>query len=173
MKNAFREALTALLPVAEDTLQRHFQTMKAADWTPVAELFAARLPEFDTVIALPDAESLGEQVARMRGVPLLQVVREESGVSLDGGAVLTTPAEAVLLTAHLGSSDEELSALAQAKAQGLRVSVIGAAVERTSLGGRQRLKLEGVTVRATLQLADTPQGLNLERRTPDRWLGSL
>ncbi|AAF11306.1 hypothetical protein [Deinococcus radiodurans] len=169
MMLAFREALTALLPAPEDTLRLHLQQMTAQDWAPLADLFAARLPEFDAVVALPGAETLGEQVAQMRGVPLLHAGTRALSGPQGASAV---QGEALLLTPQLGSGDAELAALQQARDQGLNVTVLGTAVERTSLGGRQRLTQLGVTVRAALQLADTPEGLNLERRTPDRWLTS-
>ena len=169
MMLAFREALTALLPAPEDTLHRHLQQMEERDWAPLAELFAARLPEFDAVVALSGAETLGEQVAQMRGVPLLHAGAGALSGPQGAGAV---QGEALLLTPQLGNGDAELAALQQAREQGLNVTVLGTAVERTSLGGRQRLTQLGVTVRAALQLADTPEGLNLERRAPDRWLTS-
>ena len=166
---AFRNALLSLLPASEDVLLRHLSTLQDSDWTPLAELFAARLPEFDAVIAMPDAHSMAQQVAHMRGVPLLDVQASESGIQLQTGGV---GGEALLLTAHLKAGDAEAEATAQAKAQGLQVTVVGAAVERTSLGGRNRLTPHGVTVRAAMQVADTPDGLNIERRAPDRWTAS-
>ena len=170
MMLAFREALTALLPAPEDTLRLHLQQMTAQDWAPLADLFAARLPEFDAVVALPGAETLGEQVAQMRGVPLLRA--GAGALSGPAGAGGQGEGEALLLTPQLGTGDAELAALQQARDQRLNITVLGTAVERTSLGGRQRLTQLGITVRAALQLADTPEGLNLERRTPDRWLTS-
>ena len=169
MTLAFREALTPLLPVPEDTLRSHLQQMNAQDWAPLAEVFAARLPEFDAVIALPGTEVLGEQVAQMRGVPLL---RADLSAGQPHWQDMTVTGEALLLTAHLESGETELAAMQQAQAQGLSVPVLAAAVERTSLGGRQRLTQAGTVIRAALQLADTPDGLNLERRAPDRWLTS-
>lgn len=166
---AFRNALLSLLPTSEDVLVRQLSTMQDRDWTPLAELFAARLPEFDAVIAMPDTQLMAQQVARMRGVPLLDAQFSESGLQLYAGGI---GGEALLLTAHLKAGDAEADVTEQAKAQGLRVTVVGAAVERTSLGGRNRLTLHGVTVRAAMQVADTPGGLNIERRAPDRWTAS-
>lgn len=169
MTLAFREALTSLLPAPQDALQRHLGQMSAAEWAALSEVLAARLPEFDAVIALPGAEVLGEQVAQMRGVPLL---RADLGTGRPRWDDTALTGEALLVTAQLESGEAELAAVQQARAQGLTVPVLAAAVERTSLGGRQRLTQTGAVIRAALQLADTPHGLNVERRAPDRWLSS-
>ncbi len=132
--------------------------MQPADWEPLADLFAARLPEFDAVYAVPGAEVLTAQVARIRGVPDYTA----SGFPAGSG-------EAALFTVHLQAAERAQQAVQAAQNAGWRVLVLGTAVERTNKGGRALLAELGVQVRAATQVADTPSGLVLERRTPDRW----
>lgn len=159
-------SLVTLLPAGEDTVTTHLQALTPADWQPVAELFDARLPHFDAVITLPDSRELAEQVAQLRGVPLLLARADH----LTGPAV---SGEAVLLTLHLGSSEPIMQAIAAAQARGLSIGIVGAATERTNLSARQHLAQRGVIVRAALQLADTPRGLQIERRNPDHWTAGV
>lgn len=166
---AFRNTLTSLLPASEGVLLEYLDHMHSGDWTPLAELFAARLPEFDAVVAMPGARVMAEQVARMRGVPLLEILDTAGGPQLPPSDLR---GDALLLTTHLKTGEAEAAVAAQAAARGLQVTVLGTAVERTSQGGRNRLTPGGVTVRAAMQVADTPDGLNIERRTPDRWTAS-
>lgn len=164
---AFRKAITAALP-AETNLETYLAGMQPQDWTPVAELFAAKLPEFDLVICTQNDLDLARPVAQARGVPVLTTLQDERG-----RPTLTVPAgvsgEALLLVKHLQDGQLEADIVAQAKQAGLSVPLVGAAIERTTQGARTQLEAQGVSVRAVLQLADTPDGLVFERRTQDRW----
>lgn len=170
MKVVFRESVLSLLPASESALLGHLGGLQPRDWQSLAELFAARLPDFDAVIAMPGAEALAAQVARMRGVPLWPA-GEAGDPPPDRGLANPSGPGALLLTVHLGSGEPELAVVEQAAARGVAVRLLGAGVERTSQGARARLLEAGTQVRAAVQLADTPGGLTLERRTPDRWLG--
>ncbi|WP_092262676.1 hypothetical protein [Deinococcus reticulitermitis] len=173
MLAAFHEATASLLPTDEATLQRYLRGLAPQAWLPLAELFAARLPEFDAVIALPGDALVAEQVSRLRGVPLLCAEPGPGGWTLQGKpGEEVTGGEAVLLTEHLVNGVTEAAVIEQAQRRGLRVLLVGTAVERTSLGARSRLWELGVTVQTALQLADTPWGLIQERRQPERWLRS-
>lgn len=155
--SAFRAAIAAQLP-SEAAVERLLDRMSAQEWQEVGSVFAARLPEFEVVVAVPGAQELAWAVARARGVPLL-----------DGPWTGEPGALALILTPQLRQGEAERSAALAARAQGLCVEVVAAAVERTSLGGRHLLGQVGIRVRAALQLADAPWGLLFERRTPDRW----
>lgn len=176
MLAAFHEATASLLPTDEDTLQRYLRGLAPQAWLPLAELFAARLPEFDAVIALPGDALVAEQVSRLRGAALLRAAPGPGGWTLQGPrgeAVEDLGAgEAVLLTEHLVNGVTEAAIIEEAQRRGLRVLLVGTAIERTSLGARARLWELGVTVQTALQLADTPWGLIQERRQPERWLRS-
>ncbi|MFC5847413.1 hypothetical protein [Deinococcus petrolearius] len=153
----FRAAVAAQLP-SELAVERLLGAMTAQGWQEVGTVFAARLPEFGVVVAAPDAQELARAVARVRGVPVL------------GGDWTGEPgAPALVLTGQLRQGEPERDAVLAARAQGLCVEVLGAAIERTSLGGRHLLGGVGVRVRAAVQLADAPWGLLFERRAPDRW----
>lgn len=153
----FRAAVAAQLP-SEVAVERLLDRMTAREWQEVGSVFAARLPEFGVVMAVPGAQDLARAVAQARGVPLL-----------DGAWTGPEGTPALVLTRQLRQGESERDAVLAARAQGLSVEVVGAAVERTSLGGRHLLGGVGVRVRAALQLADAPWGLLFERRTPDRW----
>lgn len=153
----FRAAVAAQLPSVA-ALERLLDSLGAREWQEVGSVFAARLPEFDVVVAAPGAQDLARAVAQARGVPVL-----------DGPWTGEPGALALVLTGQLRQGEPERDAVLAARAQGLCVEVLGAAIERTSLGGRHLLGGVGVRVRAAVQLADAPWGLLFERRTPDRW----
>jgi hypothetical protein len=153
----FRAAVAAQLP-SEAAVDRLLGAMTPREWQEVGSVFAARLPEFGVVVAAPGAHDLARAVAQARGVNVL-----------DGPWTGEHGALALVLTGQLRSGEAERDAVLAARAQGLCVEVVAAAVERTSLGGRHLLGGVGVRVRAALQLADAPWGLLFERRAPDRW----
>lgn len=132
--------------------------MTLPGWQPLAELFAAKLPEFDAVYAVAGAEPIAGEVAHARGVPdLTGQVRQGSGGKL------------VIFTSHLQSGVAEEQACLQARQAGWDVPLVAAAVERTNQGARAKLEELGIKVRAAVQIADTPHGLVFERRSPERW----
>lgn len=159
----FRNTVSAKLSSA-DVLEKQLQTMPAQDWDAIADIFAARFPEFDVIVAMPDAQALATSVAKQRGVPLLMVSSE--GQLLNPAKIT---GETVLLTTHLRNGQAERSVCEQADQQGLKLDLLGAAIERTNLGARDLLEAIHVRVRAVVQLADTTNGLVFERRTRDRW----
>lgn len=167
MLAAFHKATASLLPTDEGTLQRYLRGLAPQAWLPLAELFAARLPEFSAVIALPGDALVAEQLSRLRGVALLRAQPGPTGWTVQGEA--PSGGEAVLLTEHLIDGATEAAVIEQARRLGLRVVLVATAVERTSLGARSRLRALGVAVQTALQIADTPWGLIQERRQPDRW----
>lgn len=160
MKSPFRHLVAQALPDAGRVAQM-LQTLTARDWLPLAEVFAAALPECDAVLATPGGEILAAQTARIRG---LNDLSGQPWEPLGGGG-----GELVIISAHLQTGDAEAQLVAQAQAAGWRVLRVAAAVERTNQGARQRLSGQGVRVQAALQLADTPAGLIFERRPPERW----
>ena len=155
----FRELVSESLS-SEGQLSAALGGLDAKGWQNVAELFAARLPEFDALYSCPGAEELAAQVARTRGVP-----------HLSGPDWPAPEGEVVVLTVQLQDGLPELEAVLQARAAGWRVPLVVTAVERTDQGARARLTAEGVQVRAAVQVAATPRGLVFERRSPERWLG--
>lgn len=159
----FRNTVSAKLSSA-DVLEKQLQTMTARDWGAIADIFAARFPEFDVVVAMPDTQVLADSVAKQRGVPLLMVSPEGQLLNPE-----KLTGDTVLLTTHLRDGQAERSACEQANQQGLKLDLLGAAIERTNLGARDLLEAIHVRVRAVVQLADTTNGLVFERRTRDRW----
>lgn len=165
MNLAFREAVAATLP-SETLLRERLAALPERDWETLAELFAVRLPELDAVIAAPGSARLAQALARVRGIPLLDLA--------GAGPTGTTPSgpagpQAVLVTDHLGDGVGELTELLRAERRGLRVWGVIAAIERSGARGRTRLELQALRVQAAVRLADTPAGLAFERRTPGRW----
>lgn len=153
----FRAAVAAQLP-SEPALSRLLETMAAREWAALGSVFAARLPEFDVVVAVPGAQELARAVAGARGVPVLS-----------GPWTGPEGAQAFVLGVQLLGGEAERGAVLAARQQGLTVDMLGTAIERTSWGGRQLLGGLGVRVRAAVQVADAPWGLLFERRAPDRW----
>lgn len=160
MRLAFRETVAATLP-SEERLLARLAALSPRDWEELAGLFAASLPELDGLLALPGGEHLAQALARARGIPVLDS-------NLHGKAELF-PGEVALVTSHLTSGLPELEALLRAEVQGLRVLAVLAAIERTSALGRTRLELQDLRVQSAVRLADTPEGLTFERRTPRPW----
>ncbi|MBB5235492.1 hypothetical protein [Deinococcus budaensis] len=171
MNLAFRESVAATLP-SETRLRERLAALPERDWEALAELFAVRLPELDAVLAPPGSARLARALARVRGIPLLDLA---AGGGLTDAALtpggLRAPAGpvAVLVTDHLGDGVDELTELWRAERRGLRVWGVIAAIERSGARGRTRLELQALRVQAAVRLADTPAGLAFERRTPGRW----
>lgn len=153
----FKSQILQALPDAEAVAQT-LENMTAKDWKPLAEVYAATLPEADTIMAVAGAEALAQEVGRIRG---LDVVMAGQPVSLAEGAGV------LVITAHLLGGEAEIRTINQL-APARAVAVV-AAVERTNMGARSLLGERGVKVLAALQLADTPAGLIVERRSPQRW----
>ncbi|GAA5511594.1 hypothetical protein Dcar01_00305 [Deinococcus carri] len=162
MKLAFRETVAAALPSAEQ-LRARLDALPGGDWSELAALFSAGLPELDAVVALPGGELLARALAHDRGIPLLE------GLSAATGTAVSPPGEVALVTGYLTDGLAELEALLRAEGQGLRVRVVAAAIECTNAPGRTRLELQDMRVLAAVQLADTPEGLAFERRIPHPW----
>ncbi|GAA5502064.1 hypothetical protein Dxin01_01803 [Deinococcus xinjiangensis] len=154
----FRATVAQAL-ISEQMLETELGRMDAQDWQPIADLFAAKLPEFDAVIGLPDADLLALAVAKARGVPLYH---SASSLGQGGGEVL-------VMTAQLQGGQPLQTLAEQIQRAGWTLPLVAAAIERTNKGARTLLGEMGITVRAVLQVADTPAGLVFERRTPDRW----
>lgn len=157
---AFREQVAQAM-TSPAALDAELGQMERGDWQGVAELFAARLPEFDAVYAMPGAQDLALLVAQTRGVPVLT---DETPISLLGEG------EIIVLSAHLKDGEAEEKAMRALAQQGWRVLLVVTALEQTTRGARPRLAEQGVPVRAALQVAETPRGLVFERRSPERWI---
>lgn len=158
MPHAFRDAVAAALP-SEARLGERLAQLPERDWTELALIFAAALPELDGVIPLPGGEALARALAAARGIPVLPTISADHNLF---------PGEVALVTAHLRDGLPEMEALLRAEHHGLRVLVVVAAIERTGAPGRTRLELQDVRVQAAVHLADTPHGLAFERRIPGR-----
>lgn len=161
----FHNQIVQVLPDAV-AVQGLLETMTGQGWQPLAEVYAATLPEADLLVALPGAELLAGEVARMRGIPLL-LAHQLPAAELE--SVAPTAREALMITAHLQDGTAERKAAQQLEQLGLEVVAVAAAVERTNMGARRDLNDLGIRVLAAVQLADTPDGLILERRAPNRW----
>lgn len=157
MTAPFRDKIAHSLD-SEQALHGTLAGLSAKEWRPIAELFAAKLPEFDAVYAMPGAESIAAEVAGARGVPNLTATGFQAPVG-----------EVVLIASQLLDGHAEKELAAQARAAGWKVLLVATAVERTNKGARALLDELGIPVRAVTQVADTPRGLVFERRTPDRW----
>ncbi|ABF45906.1 MULTISPECIES: hypothetical protein [Deinococcus] len=160
MHRAFRDAVAELLP-SEARLRTWLAALSEREWEELAGLFAASLPELDGVLALPGGEHFAQALARARGIPVL-----DSGLH---GAADLFPGEIALVTAQLQDGLPELEALLRAERRGLRVLAVVAAIERSDAPGRTRLELQDLRVWSAVRLADTPEGLAFERRSPRPW----
>ena len=158
MSTPLREIVAPALSSSQQ-LEAELSRLTTADWQATADLFAAKLPEFDAVLALPGADVLAGAVARARGVPLCH-----SAAQLPAGG-----GEAVGIVPQLLEGTEWENVAAELRAAGWKLLLVAAAVERTNKGARTLLGEQDIPVRAVLQVADTPRGLVFERRTPDRW----
>jgi len=157
MKLAFQETVAAALP-SEERLRDRLAVLPEKEWTDLALVFAAGLPEVDTVLALPGAEGLAQALAQARGLPVLGALAPLQEAQPGAGAVL--------VTRDLTDGLRELRALLNAEHHGVRVVAVVAAIERTDDQGHTRLALQGLPVLAAAQLAGTPRGLVFERRIP-------
>ena len=157
MNLPFRDAVAAALP-SEERLRNQLEGLPLGEWTELALVFAALLPEVDAVLALPDAEGFGEALADVRGVPVLgALARREGGPG---------QRDVVLVTRDLTDGMNELRALLNAEHSALRVRAVVAAITRTDGLGHVRLELQGLPVLSAVRLAGTPEGLVFERRIP-------
>lgn len=169
---SFRKAIKEALP-SEEKLQDTLQQQSAQDWQAISDVFAVGLPEFDGILALPSSAILAEQVANARGVPFVvaQYSNEDhTWVLPQLGRLASSESEFIVLTDYLQDGFNEVELLENALQDGVKVRWVGAAVERSNLGARNRLVALGAEVRAVFQIADTPQGLVFERRSPNRWV---
>lgn len=157
MITAFRQLIAEAMASKED-LESRLHRLTPDEWQGVSDLLAVRLPEFDGVYSVPGAEVLGTALAQARGVPHLQHWTDHS------------PGEAIILTPYLQDGQVEEAACRAGQDAGWQVTHVVAAAERTTQGARARLTELGLTVRAAVQVADTPTGLVFERRSPERWM---
>ncbi|CAM4083541.1 hypothetical protein [Deinococcus marmoris] len=182
--------ITRALP-SETLFEDRLSDLSLRDRAAVLDHLDLLMPGFDVVIALPDAEKMARGLARMRGTPV--VVAQPDGTAspetedehpnaesaeLPDEEVnhwsLPTPdplpediRTAVILTRQLQDGLPELLVALLAAKRGWTVRAVAAVVERTNFRGRTRLELQGMAVHAALQIADTPRGLELERRFPN------
>ncbi|QLG11374.1 hypothetical protein HLB42_11720 [Deinococcus sp. D7000] len=189
MAQTLLAVITKALP-SETQFEDRLRDLSLRDRTAVLEHFDRLMPDFDVVIALPDAERMARGLARLRGTPVVlaqpdgtadpTVARDHSGhkdVEMPDEHPnhwsLPTPDPlpedlhtAVILTQQLQDGLPELLIALLAAKRGWSVGAVAAVVERSNFRGRTRLELQGMAVHAALQLADTPRGLELERRFP-------
>lgn len=174
MARPLLSAIARSLP-SETQFENRLRDLSLRDRDAVLTHFGRSLPEFGLVIALPDAEKMGRALARSHGAQV--VLAQPSGTGpLNGPAQrwsLPAPAAqtgelhtAVIVTRHLQCGLPELLVALLAARRGWNVRAVAAVVERSNFQGRTRLELQGIAVHAALQIADTPRGLELERRFP-------
>lgn len=161
MTLALRDAVNAALP-DEQRLQRALAELSPAEWDDLAAVVASQLPEVDVVIAFPDEHPLAWGLGQLRGLPVLGADLQPGKGSARG----PLSGEGVLVSEQLGDGLAEIEIIMRAEAHGLNVPLVVTPIERTNMGGRSRLELQTVQVKAVIQLADTPNGLVAERRTP-------
>ncbi len=143
------------------------QNLNEKDIQSVADEFALGLPEIDAVIGLPGAEGLARALAKLRGLPLIVVHREEeSGWWAFDAEPAERTQQAAIVTEHFTDGLPELEVVVQASKLGYLVQWVACAIERTNEPGRSRLELQGLQILPVVQLADTPRGLVMERRFP-------
>lgn len=186
MAKTLLAAIAKVLP-SETQFEDRLRDLSLRDRDAVLDHFNLILPDFDVVIALPDAEKMARALARLRGTPVVLAQPEVTALAgLDPAAPanrgsdehtnhwsLPTPAPlpedlqtAVVVTRHLQCGLPELLIALLAAKRGWTVRAVAAVVERSNFQGRTRLELQGMAVHAALQIADTPRGLELERRFP-------
>ncbi len=142
-------------------------------WTAYVGALLDALPAFDLVVTLPRAEVLAATLAGRRGVRAVQAgfgpMREPHtrGERWSLPLAPLVDARAVLLvTPYLGAGLNELEVAALARQGGADAVGLACGLERTELGGRNRLEQQGVAVAACAMVASTPTGLIFERRVP-------
>ena len=189
MAQSLLAVITRALP-SETQFEDRLRDLSLRDRTAVLDHFNLTLPYFDVVIALPEAERMARVLGRMRGTPVVVALPDPTtleegspGPSGEQGAEapdeqpnhwsLPTPdplpedlQTAVILTRQLQDGLPELLIALLAAKRGWTVSAVAAVVERTNFKGRTRLELQGMAVQTALQIADTPRGLEVERRFP-------
>lgn len=178
MARPLLSAIARSLP-SETQFENRLRDLSLRDRDAVLTHFGRSLPEFGLVIALPDAEKMGRALARSHGAQVVLAQPSNAG-PLDGSVggtaqrwSLPAPAAqtgelhtAVIVTRHLQCGLPELLVALLAARRGWSVRAVAAVVERSNFQGRTRLELQGIAVHAALQIADTPRGLELERRFP-------
>lgn len=172
MIDGFIKVVEHALP-SEEQLKLCLLQQTAQDWQPLADVFTAKLPEFDGILTLPSSAPLAELIATARGVPLVVAQYTETDNSWALPHMRRLNGEFIILTDHLQDGFIEVQLLVNALEEGLSISSVCAVIERTNLGARKRLKALGTQVRAVVQVADTPLGLVFERRSPDRWTPTI
>ncbi|SMB94602.1 hypothetical protein [Deinococcus hopiensis] len=159
MNLPFRDAVAAALP-SEERLRNKLELLPFTEWTELALVFSASLPEVDAVLAVPGAEGFAEALAASRGIPVL------NASSLEGAQA---GQDILLVTRDLTDGLNELRMLLQAEHHCLNVRAVASAIERTNDLGRVRLELQRLLVLSAVRLAGTPEGLVFERRVPQSW----
>lgn len=166
MSASFRAVVASLLPSEERVLAR-LHDLKDAERSGVVDYFGVALQEFDVVIGMPSVTGLAELLAERRGVPLIHAFQDgERGrwtLDTDAAEAMQT---AVIVADHFTDGLPELEVVVQASRLGYLVETVACAIERTSDLGRSRLELNGLNIRAAVQVAHSPKGLVLERRFP-------
>ncbi|OLV17438.1 hypothetical protein BOO71_0008812 [Deinococcus marmoris] len=176
---------------SETLFEDRLSDLSLRDRAAVLDHLDLLVPDFDVVIALPDAEKMARGLARMRGTPVVMAqpngtAPSEAGPQTSSQEAADLPDEAtnhwslptpdplpediqtaVILTRQLQDGLPELLVALLAAKRGWTVRAVVAVVERTNFRGRTRLELQGMAVHAVLQIADTPRGLELERRFPN------
>ncbi|CAM3630849.1 hypothetical protein [Deinococcus frigens] len=189
MAHPLLAVITRALP-SETQFENRLRDLSLGDRAAVLDHFDLLLPDFDVVIALPDAEKMARGLARLRGTPVVLAqpygtAPPDARQNRPDGQVLNLPdansnhwslptpdplpedlQTAVLLTRQLQDGLPELLVALLAAKRGWTVGTVATVVERTNFRGRTRLELQAMTVHAALQIADTPRGLELERRFP-------
>lgn len=158
MNLPFRDAVAAALP-SEERLRTQLEGLPVGEWTELALVFAALLPEVDAVLGLPDAGDLAGALAEVRGILAVDAL-----APLQGGP---GQRDVVLVTRDLTDGMAELRALLNAEHFGGKVRAVVAAITRTDELGHVRLELQGLPVLSAVRLAGTPGGLVFERRIPN------
>lgn len=167
MRQSFQNTVTSLLP-SEERLLARLRELSKTDVQSILDFFSVNLPEFDVVIGMPTGSVLAEGLANLRGTPLVMAEPHEDGSDLWtlGELFAQDIQTAVIVTNQFDSALNEMKVVVQAAQRGWLVVALAAAVERTNRRGRARIELQGVQVKSVVQLADTPRGLEPERRFP-------
>lgn len=168
-----RDALTT-----EATLRGALESAPDTLWAPYAAPLRETLPAFDLLVTLPGAEALALALAAGSD---LKVVQAGSGLMREPHArgerwslalaPLISARAALLVTPYLGLGVNELEVASLVRQGGAAPVGLACGLERTDLGGRNRLEQQGLAVAACAQVVSTPSGLIFERRVLPEGLG--
>ncbi|GGL99986.1 hypothetical protein [Deinococcus aerophilus] len=165
MPSPLLAAVSRLLP-SEDRVLTWLRDPRPRERQEVTEQFSVVLREFDVVIGLPDAQPVAHALSRLRGTPMVVAAHNTRTGHWTLPPLQGELRSAVIVTHQLRSGLPELEVALLAAAHGCAVHSVAATLERTNDQGRSRLELQDIVVYAAVQLADTPEGLALERRFP-------